>query len=123
MECQALARFDDAPRPRDTDAGLIEVIASAGVEVSLEYEAEDGRYMARYPGNGVRADGVDGATIALSGRGSATVGYGVVPGALMKDAFASAPEYPCIGCASLMIVRELVTHVTAGDYDLEIRRA
>lgn len=50
-------------------------------------------------------------------------GYGVVPGALMKDAFASAPEVPCIGRASPMIVRELVTHAAAGDYDLEIRRA
>ena len=49
-------------------------------------------------------------------------GYGVVPRALMKGAFGSAPEVPCIGCASLMIVRELVTHAAAGDYDLEMRR-
>ena len=185
VECQALRRSEDAPRPRDSDAGVIAVVARAGVQVSLEWEAEAGRYMARYPGNGVRADGVESASIELDGAGSAEApafhatvpplaelritsprkdevvgtgaadfalrwttsdptpitmtlegstgaitctfdarrGYGVVPGALMKDAFSSAPEYPCIGCARLTIVRELVTQATSDGYDLDIRRA
>ncbi len=65
---------------------------------------------------------LDYSTSAIVCKFDALRGYGVVPGALMRATFACAPAEDCASNAGILIVREFVTHATAGDYDLEIHR-